>query len=50
MVGMRTSVKTLLSRLCSDREGLRAWLGVGVVGVQKLLLLGYREEEGVGVG
>ena len=50
MVGMRTSVKTLLSRLCSDRGGLRAWLGVGVVGVQKLLLLGYREEEAVGVG
>ena len=39
MVGINTSVKTLLSRLCSDREGLRAWLGVGVVGVQKVFLL-----------
>ena len=48
MVGMSTSVNTLLSRLCSDREGLRAWLGVGVVGVQKLFLLAYSEEVGVG--
>ena len=42
MVGMRTSVKTLLSRLWREREGRRAWLGVGVVGVQKLFLLAYR--------
>ena len=49
MVGIKTSVKTLLSRLCSDSEGLRAWLGVGVVGVQKVFRLAYREE-GVGVG
>ena len=48
MVGIKTSVKTLLSRLCSDSEGLRAWLGVGVVGVQKVFLLAYIEE-GVGV-
>ena len=40
MLGTRTSVKVLLSRLCRDREGRRAWLGVGVVGVQKLVLAG----------
>ena len=37
MLGTRTSVKVLLSRLCRDREGRSAWLGVGVVGVQKLV-------------
>ena len=47
MVGINTSVNTLLSRLCRDRDGLRAWLGVGVVGVQKLVLVPYIEE-GVG--
>ena len=36
MVGIKTSVNTLLSRLCRDSEGLSAWLGVGVVGVQKV--------------
>ena len=46
MVGIKTSVNTLLSRLCRDSDGLSAWLGVGVVGVQKLLVP-YREE-GVG--
>ena len=40
MLGTRTSVKVLLSRLCREREGRRAWLGVGVVGVQKLVLAG----------
>ena len=39
IVGIKTSVKTLLSRLWRDREGLRAWLGVGVVGVQNVFLL-----------
>ena len=39
MVGIKTSVNTLLSRLCRDKEGLSAWLGVGVVGVQKVFRL-----------
>ena len=47
MVGINTSVNTLLSRLCREREGRRAWLGGGVVGVQKVFLAPY-SEEGVG--
>ena len=47
IVGIRTSVKVLLSRLWSEREGRSAWLGVGVVGVQKLFCL-PEYKEGVG--
>ena len=34
IVGIRISVKVLLSRLCRDRDGRREEHGVGVVGVQ----------------
>ena len=48
ITGMRTSVKVLLSRLCRESEGRRAWLGVGVVGVQKLVLVPPNTLPGVG--
>ena len=35
MVGIKTSVKTLLSRLWRDREGRRAEEGVGMEGVHE---------------
>jgi len=47
IVGIKTSVNVFVARLCSERDGLRAQVGVGVGGKQESQGAATEHDKGV---